>query len=132
MHALEQFLFHPLTIAPAAALAFALLLALQLSTARSNQRLRIKLEAAEQDAAQRLEKQQAAIEAIRVELEELKRPAFALPTGPGGGVNLTRRSQALRMHRNGESPEKIAASLGMSRSEVDLLLKVQRTLVARL
>jgi len=49
--------------------------------------------------------------------------------GPKQGMNLTRRSQALRMHRLGQSPENIAAALGISRREVDLLLKVHQAVL---
>lgn len=42
-----------------------------------------------------------------------------------GQLNLTRRAQALRMQRRGESPATIAAALRMPRNEIDLLLKVQ-------
>jgi hypothetical protein len=41
------------------------------------------------------------------------------------GLNLTKRAQALRMHRRGDPPEQIAALLEMPLQEVDLMLKVQ-------
>lgn len=42
------------------------------------------------------------------------------------GINLTTRSQVLRRHRQGEDAAQIAAALGLPRTEVDLLLKVNR------
>ncbi|HLK49905.1 MAG TPA: hypothetical protein VKT49_17300 [Bryobacteraceae bacterium] len=39
-------------------------------------------------------------------------------------LNLTRRTQALRMRRRGESVESIAAALSTPRNEIELLLKV--------
>lgn len=45
---------------------------------------------------------------------------------PLRGVNITKRTQALRMVRRGETPERIAAALAMSRREVQLLMKVQK------
>lgn len=45
---------------------------------------------------------------------------------PLRGVNITKRTQALRMVRRGETPEQIAAALAMSRREVQLLMKVQK------
>lgn len=45
---------------------------------------------------------------------------------PGQELNLTRRAQALRMKRRGESPSTIAAALRLPRNEIDLLLKIQR------
>jgi len=44
----------------------------------------------------------------------------------GQPLNLTRRDQALRMQRRGESPALIAGALRLPRNEVDLLLKVQK------
>jgi hypothetical protein len=43
----------------------------------------------------------------------------------GQELNLTRRAQALRMQRRGESPATIAAALRLPRNEIDLLLKIQ-------
>lgn len=42
------------------------------------------------------------------------------------GLNLTKRAQALRLHRRGDPPEQIAALLEIPVQEVDLLLKVQQ------
>lgn len=47
---------------------------------------------------------------------------------PGASINLTKRSQMLRMYRRGESAEQICATLHVPRSEVDLLVKVQKAL----
>ena len=46
----------------------------------------------------------------------------AVPVRPG--MNLNRRSQALRLARRGESPEQIASRLGLPTGEVRLLLKI--------
>jgi biopolymer transport protein ExbB/TolQ len=70
-----------------------------------------------------------AVQALAQELEEERRAALDRVAGPKQGMNLTRRSQALRMHRLGQSPENIAAALGISRREVDLLLKVHQTVL---
>jgi DNA-binding NarL/FixJ family response regulator len=51
---------------------------------------------------------------------------------PMGSMNLTKRSQVLRLHRRGESAEQIAAALHLPRNEVELLLKVHRTIVSQL
>ena len=40
------------------------------------------------------------------------------------GLNLTRRAQALRMHRRGEAITTIAAALRSPQNEIELLLKV--------
>ena len=43
----------------------------------------------------------------------------------GQELNLTRRAQALRMRRRGETPATIAAALRVPRNEIDLLLKIE-------
>ena len=51
----------------------------------------------------------------------------AVPVRPG--MNLSRRSQALRLARRGESPEQIASRLGLATGEVRLLLKIHGKLM---
>jgi len=53
--------------------------------------------------------------------------ASAVPVRPG--MNLSRRSQALRLARRGESPEQIASRLGLPTGEVRLLLKIHGKLM---
>ena len=48
------------------------------------------------------------------------------PEPPPSGLNLSKRSQALRLSRSGEDSAGIAARLNLPRNEVDLLLKVQK------
>jgi len=55
-----------------------------------------------------------------------ERPAAVSP-----GLNLTRRTQALRMYRRGESVQTIAAALSAPRNEIELLLKLQAMLQYR-
>lgn len=50
-------------------------------------------------------------------------PATAAAAGTTG-VNSTLRSKILKMHRLGQSPERIAGSLHLPKGEVDLLVKV--------
>ena len=52
------------------------------------------------------------------------------PTPPRSGFNLSKRSQAMRMSRRGESPINIAAALSVPRKEVELLLKVQKIILS--
>jgi hypothetical protein len=49
-----------------------------------------------------------------------------VPSKPRAGLNLTNRSQVLRLHRRGESSQQIAGMLEIPRQEVELLLKVHR------
>jgi hypothetical protein len=46
-------------------------------------------------------------------------------------MNLTRRSRAMHMLRRGEEPHTIAAALGISHGEVELLFKLDRILQQR-
>jgi hypothetical protein len=64
---------------------------------------------------------------------DIERQPEASPAAPGlprPGMNMNKRSQALRMHRQGEQPEQIASALELPRQEVDLLLKVQQIVIA--
>ena len=71
---------------------------------------------------------QQGLEALQSQLQESRHyaPAFVVPATPRAGLNLDKRSQALRMHRRGEAPAQIAAALELPRQEVELLLKVHR------
>lgn len=51
------------------------------------------------------------------------------PTPPKSGLNLNKRSQAIRMSRHGEQADKIAATLNLPRQEVELLLKIHGRVV---
>lgn len=44
----------------------------------------------------------------------------------GAGINVTLRSKVLKMHRMGQSLDRIAETLRVPRGEVDLLVKVHR------
>ncbi len=68
--------------------------------------------------------------AARVEEEAERTAMFVPPTPARSGLNLSSRSQILRLHRRGDSPEQIAAELGMPRNEVELLLRVHEIMVA--
>jgi hypothetical protein len=84
---------------------------------------------------------EAAIEALRGEVEagvrqlhEIRQdpPKLAGPCFPRPGLNVSKRSQALRMHRRGDTPEQVAATLGIPLQEIELLLKVHRIVIAAL
>ena len=72
----------------------------------------------------------AEIADLKTKLETLEEPGQSLlPAGQAtaaNGVNSTLRSKVLKMHRLGQSPERIAGSLRLPRGEVDLLVKVHR------
>ncbi len=70
---------------------------------------------------------QAELDEVKERLREAEERAGVLvaPTPPPSGLNLSKRTQALRMFARGEPPERIAAALSLPDSEVQLLLKVQ-------
>ena len=71
------------------------------------------------------------IEALAARIEEAR--AVPVPQAPPmgrGGLNLSRRSQALRLHRRGEPPARIAAELAIPQQEVELLLKVHEIVMS--
>jgi len=93
--------------------------------------------------SRRLKRQQEQFDALKVDLtaelagakvrlQEAEERAGVLvaPTPARSGLNLNKRSQALRMSRIGEKPENIAAALGLPRKEVELLLKVQKIVLS--
>lgn len=80
------------------------------------------------------------IEELRLAVNEVKSTiheqeessGMLVPPAPSlSGLNLNKRTQALRMHRRGETPEKIAAVLLLPRREVELLVKLQKIAVDR-
>jgi DNA-binding NarL/FixJ family response regulator len=94
--------------------------------------------AAELRAEGRRAEYESALDALRLELNacagqlrDLQQQP-ACPAPPGGGLNLSKRSQALRLHRRGESAQQIAAALHIPQQEVDLLLKVHRVVIGSL
>lgn len=100
----------------------------------------LKKEIAETGAAyrDRIAALETALKELGASLDQLKRDLAEAEARaeaaarPVTGMNLNKRGQALRMHRRGETPDQIAAALGVPVNEVELLLKVHRTLVARL
>jgi hypothetical protein len=74
----------------------------------------------------------AELEGAKVRLQEAEERAGVMvaPTPARSGLNLNKRSQALRMSRIGEKAENIAVALGLPRKEVELLLKVQKIVLS--
>ena len=69
---------------------------------------------------------------VAEQLQEARREAASSTTAfiPRPGMNLNKRSQALRMQRRGDPPSEIASALGVPLQEVDLLLKVHRIVMS--
>lgn len=99
-------------------------LACFVSAKREVYRLRQNADATQNALARKLEQ----VESAMAQIGERKTdaPVAAAPLRPSlrPSLNLTRRTQALRMRRRGESVESIAAALGAPRNEIELLLKV--------
>jgi hypothetical protein len=70
---------------------------------------------------------------FRAEVHRLEEQTGMLvaPAPVASGLNLTRRGQALQMYRRGQSPEQIAAALGLPLTEINLLVKVHQIVLAR-
>jgi hypothetical protein len=66
------------------------------------------------------------LDAMNTRLREAEERAIApgLPAPARRSVNLSKRGQVIRLSRRGEPVDTIAATLGLPRREVELLLKV--------
>jgi hypothetical protein len=53
-------------------------------------------------------------------------PAYVPIAPPRSGLNLSKRVQAMRMVRRNEDTSHIAAALGVTRKEIELLIRVQK------
>jgi hypothetical protein len=85
-------------------------------------------QAAQESATGELKAEMAELSA-RVQDAEQRSGVLVAPTPPKSGLNLNKRTQAIRMSRRGEQVDKIAASLNLPRREVELLLKVHGRMV---
>lgn len=74
------------------------------------------------------------IQALETDLRAMERQTGMLvaPAPARSGLNLSKRTQVLRMHRAGQDSAGIAAALALPRAEVDLLMKVHRIVVEQL
>ncbi len=68
-----------------------------------------------------------ALQQVETNLRDVEQQTGMLvpPTPSRSGLNLSKRTQVLRLHRAGENASGIATSLGLPRGEVELLIKVQ-------
>jgi len=120
-----------LTVAANLALVLGILLGL-------NQRVReLRTRAVKQEKTVQTEIARLAAEIVELkgqilELEQsdnslASNPAASGPAAaPGNSVNNTLRSKVLKMHRLGQSPDRIAGALRVPKGEVDLLVKVHK------
>ena len=101
--------------------------------------MKAELRGGDKRSRRRAEALEGGLNAVRVSLanlskrlEETERQAglLAPPPPTRSGFNLSKRSQAIRMSRRGETPSQISAALELPQGEVDLLLKVHRLVVS--
>ena len=124
-------ILHPLGYYGLTAVGLILCLYLFISVKKENAQLRHRLEAENKRSEDIYGEFRQALGNLQHSLRDHERFEEALTPitpSPGVSINLTRRSQALRMYRRGDSPEQIGAALQMPRNEVELLLKVQKAL----
>jgi hypothetical protein len=101
----------------------------------SLRRSQIALKEQGEEWAETVNTLQVKIESMSTEMQESasrRNVVEPLPGSPKACMNLTRRSQALRLRRKGDSPEQIAETLNMPRQEVSLLLKVHEIVLNNL
>jgi hypothetical protein len=75
-----------------------------------------------------------ALDSLAAQVRDLPQSSLPAATSspPKCGLNMSKRSQVLRMHRRGDAPEQISVALEVPLQEVDLLLKVQRIVLRNL
>jgi hypothetical protein len=82
----------------------------------------------------RARKDRARMDAMLKRLQNAERPApqpaVSAPVLLRSGMNMSKRAQVVRLLRRGEDVSHVAAALGVTRREVELLIRVQ-TLSAR-
>jgi hypothetical protein len=118
-----EWLLSPVTQYCALALGLAACLLLFISTKMEMQSIRREAKESSKAVGASVNNLSAEVQGIREGVKELE-TAPAIVT-PAEGLNLTKRSQALRMHRRGEPVSTIAAALRTPQNEVELLLKIQ-------
>ncbi len=122
------------------AISLAILCALALAAVGASWFALISAKAVVQKAGQRTNdlesRMETAVQALQTRVDEMSAemrevahqpaPVSSAPAVPRPGMNLTTRSQVLRLNRRGESVEQISKLLTVPRQEVELLLKVHR------
>lgn len=126
-----DWILSPLTSYAVTALALAACIACFVSARGEVSRLRRASGRSQQALQHKLEQMEAALAEISTRSQELPAAAPPRPGAFRASLNLTRRTQALRMRRRGESVESIAAALAAPRNEIELLLKVYEMLEYR-
>jgi hypothetical protein len=119
-----DWILSPLALYTAVALALAGCASLFIVTKIELSQLRRAADQSRMDLARKIEEVESAMADIPAAA-----PAPMLVVRPS--INLTKRAQALRMRRRGESLESITAALSVPRNEIELLLKVHEMVDGR-
>lgn len=121
-----EWFFHPATQCALIAAGLGLCLYLFATLKRDVSALNRQLRKDRQEFRAAVQRLEAVIAELRSGLEEAQESAGSpgLPIPPRSSLNLSTRSQALRLFRRGEGIAQIAAALEVPENEVELLLKV--------
>ena len=109
----------------------ALCLCLFVSVRRDIQRLHTRVKQSEASAGMADEDLLTRLQGLLARLNEVEQCASLLvpPPPPRSGLNLSARTQAIRLFRRGDDPRHIATVLGLPRNEIELLIKVHQLAV---
>ena len=107
-------------------LSFCLYLFLMLK--REIRTLQKRAQARERALTEGLAAMRAVLDGVRGQVRDIQEQTGMLvaPAPAQSGLNLSKRGQVLQMHRRGQAPEQIAASLGLPLTEINLLIKVHQ------
>ena len=126
-----------LTLLPYLTVAANLVLVLGILLGLTQRLRKLEARADKQDTALRVEtgRLYAQLVELKAQISEAEQadhslaPAAAVPASAaatGNSVNSTLRSKVLKLHRLGQSPDRIAGTLRVPKGEVDLLVKVHK------
>ena len=118
-----NWILSPVTIYAVIAMALAGTLTLFITAKLESQRALRHARDARASVDSAVRQMSAGIEQLRT---EMSLPAPVPVPAPGPALNLTKRTQALRMLRRRESVESIASALRTPRNEIELLVKLQQ------
>lgn len=89
-------------------------------------------QAGDNELASEVQTLRSELESLASQIRDVQPLQAQLAAPPRNGLNLAKRSQALRLNRHGSSPAQIAAALELPLQEVELLLKVDRIVIGNL
>jgi hypothetical protein len=123
-----QWILHPWFIYSLLTAGIVACLCLFFSLKLETRKIVASAQAAQREMGLTLDSLTKQLEAIAADIRLMQERVDRTVTPPlaVSGLNLNKRSLALRMHRRGESAAQIASALTLPEREVELLLKVQQ------